>query len=316
MYLTGRKRTVLIGLVVLMVFSLIPYSAAFADGPLRIDLTVDTAYGWPGEENVSVDVYLNNYLDTISALQFWILLEQPDLIEFVGTGEDLFDTAGTLLSGWEHIDVRSLGGYGYDILVSAYSSIVDPLLNPVLPQTSGLPLIKLKADCYNIADTTTDTTVILHVQDGMLDYLEFSDIHGNSIGVITETILDTNYFNCLEWMPPPDENICIYWEQVSGPPADSTEEVEILWGHLDDTQVHILDGALIIRLCGDCQVDKKVNLLDIVYLINYKYKDGPPPVPLDHGDVNSDGNVNILDIISIINYKYKNGPAPVCPSQE
>jgi uncharacterized protein (TIGR02145 family) len=32
----------------------------------------------------------------------------------------------------------------------------------------------------------------------------------------------------------------------------------------------------------------------------------------DCGDVNSDGSVNILDIVYLINYKYKGAPAPIC----
>ncbi len=64
--------------------------------------------------------------------------------------------------------------------------------------------------------------------------------------------------------------------------------------------------------CGDLNDDELVNILDIVYLINYKYKEGPAPDPLESADVNSDELVNILDIVYLINYKYKDGPEPVC----
>jgi hypothetical protein len=73
-------------------------------------------------------------------------------------------------------------------------------------------------------------------------------------------------------------------------------------------------------ICGDVNDDELVNILDIVYLINYKYKDGPEPLCTPIGscaDVNSlaipDGLINILDIVYLINYKYKDGPEPVCP---
>ncbi|MCP4703884.1 MAG: hypothetical protein GY865_04680 [candidate division Zixibacteria bacterium] len=60
-----------------------------------------------------------------------------------------------------------------------------------------------------------------------------------------------------------------------------------------------------------------INILDIVYLINYKYKGGPAPGPYElcSGDPNCDCNVDILDIVLLINYKYKNGPPP-CSCEE
>ena len=65
-------------------------------------------------------------------------------------------------------------------------------------------------------------------------------------------------------------------------------------------------------ICGDVNGDDLVNILDIVFLINYKYKDGPAPEYLNAADVNGDTLVNILDIVYLINYKYKNGPGPIC----
>ena len=65
-------------------------------------------------------------------------------------------------------------------------------------------------------------------------------------------------------------------------------------------------------LCGDANNDDNVDILDIVFLINYKYKSGPEPIPLNAADVNSDELVNILDIVYLINYKYKGGPLPDC----
>ncbi|MCP4703635.1 MAG: hypothetical protein GY865_03415 [candidate division Zixibacteria bacterium] len=70
-------------------------------------------------------------------------------------------------------------------------------------------------------------------------------------------------------------------------------------------------------LCGDFDYNEDINILDIVYLINYKYKGGPVPDPIESADVNShvqpDGLINILDIVYLINFKYKAGPEPVCP---
>lgn len=65
-------------------------------------------------------------------------------------------------------------------------------------------------------------------------------------------------------------------------------------------------------LCGDADNSGSINILDIVYIIEYKYKDGPPPLYLQSAEVNGDGSINILDIVYLIEYKYKEGLAPVC----
>jgi hypothetical protein len=51
---------------------------------------------------------------------------------------------------------------------------------------------------------------------------------------------------------------------------------------------------------------------DLVYLIQYLFKNGPAPLPyIDQGDVNADGIVNIADVVYLINYVFIHGPAPV-----
>jgi len=72
-------------------------------------------------------------------------------------------------------------------------------------------------------------------------------------------------------------------------------------------------GTLVLTaICGDVHIDNIVNILDIVDLVNYKFKSGAAPNPLWIADVNHDTLVNILDIVYLINYKFKNGPEPQC----
>jgi len=65
-------------------------------------------------------------------------------------------------------------------------------------------------------------------------------------------------------------------------------------------------------LCGDVSGDGVVDVGDVVYLINYLYKNGSPPYPLVAGDVNADGIVDVGDVVYLINYLFKNGPPPSC----
>ncbi len=61
---------------------------------------------------------------------------------------------------------------------------------------------------------------------------------------------------------------------------------------------------------GDANADGLVNIADAVYLINYLFVGGPPPLPLDAGDANSDGMLNIADVIYLVNYLFLGGPPP------
>ncbi len=97
------------------------------------------------------------------------------------------------------------------------------------------------------------------------------------------------------------------------------DTIEILAYDLLDTTativpVRIFDNGYV---CGDADGNWVYNLLDIIYLIGYKYNDppGPAPEPLLTGDANGDGSVNLLDILYMIKFLYDDppGPEPVCP---
>jgi hypothetical protein len=64
-------------------------------------------------------------------------------------------------------------------------------------------------------------------------------------------------------------------------------------------------------LPGDANGDFNVDILDVVYVINWKYKNGPETVTAKwRANVNADMYYNILDIVYLINYLYKDGPVP------
>jgi len=82
-----------------------------------------------------------------------------------------------------------------------------------------------------------------------------------------------------------------------------------------------LDGIEVLRgsdpldscsICGDINRSGSINLLDILYLINYLYKDGNSPIIPDMVDVNNSGSIDIMDAVYLINYLYKSGPEPNC----
>jgi agmatine deiminase len=69
-------------------------------------------------------------------------------------------------------------------------------------------------------------------------------------------------------------------------------------------------------VCGDVTDNGEVDGGDVVYLINYLFKNGTEPlcVPITAcADVNLDGEVNAADVVYLINYLYQSGPEPCNP---
>ena len=64
--------------------------------------------------------------------------------------------------------------------------------------------------------------------------------------------------------------------------------------------------------CGDANAEGKVTVSDVVYLINYLFKGGPPPEPWQAGEANCDGKVTVSDVVYLINYLFKGGSQPIC----
>jgi hypothetical protein len=71
-------------------------------------------------------------------------------------------------------------------------------------------------------------------------------------------------------------------------------------------------------LHGDANRDGKKTVSDVVFLINYLFKGGPAPDPVDLGDVNfckenppvQPGNPTVSDVVYLVNYLFKGGVAP------
>ncbi|PKK83677.1 MAG: hypothetical protein CVT49_07245 [candidate division Zixibacteria bacterium HGW-Zixibacteria-1] len=80
-----------------------------------------------------------------------------------------------------------------------------------------------------------------------------------------------------------------------------------------DQNYELNTTLLLDYMCGDANYNAAINILDATFLINYIYKGGPIPIPIEAGDVNGNGAINILDVTYLINYLYKDGPEPVCP---
>jgi hypothetical protein len=68
--------------------------------------------------------------------------------------------------------------------------------------------------------------------------------------------------------------------------------------------------SVAIYTCADCNNDHTIDASDVVYLLNYLFIGGPPPVPTQTGDVNRDMELNTADVVYLINYLFISGPSP------
>jgi hypothetical protein len=67
---------------------------------------------------------------------------------------------------------------------------------------------------------------------------------------------------------------------------------------------------------ADCDSDGGVDIFDVLYLSDFIYASGPPPLPIwQVADLNCSGDLDVLDISLLIDYALKGGPTP-CPPLE
>jgi len=70
---------------------------------------------------------------------------------------------------------------------------------------------------------------------------------------------------------------------------------------------------LAIYTCGDCNSDEVINSGDVVYLIDYLFREGGAPIPLlSVANCNGDEIVNVADVVYLIDFLYKGGPPLGC----
>ncbi len=65
---------------------------------------------------------------------------------------------------------------------------------------------------------------------------------------------------------------------------------------------------------GDVDHSGAINVVDLAYLVDYLFFDGPPPPCPEEGDVDGSGAINVADLTYLVEYLFFEGPAPPpCP---
>jgi len=114
----------------------------------------------------------------------------------------------------------------------------------------------------------------------------------------------------LVYMDSSCDSTAICLDTMSAPPGWNL--VFVKYNSTGYTPRHFLPVCeTIYVLRGDVNGDGRMNISDLVYLINYLFVLGSPaPAPLWAGDVNCDKIVNISDVVFLINYLFIPGSPP------
>jgi hypothetical protein len=109
------------------------------------------------------------------------------------------------------------------------------------------------------------------------------------------TISDTGYVEIDSTFIPPNFRFEFHW----GAGAISwTPQFAKLQFHVTPTSA------------GDVNQDGSVGIVDVVFMINYLFKNGPAPPCSNCTDVNCDCEIGLVDVVYLINYLFRSGDPP------
>jgi hypothetical protein len=103
-------------------------------------------------------------------------------------------------------------------------------------------------------------------------------------------------------------SVCDHPSALFSADLDGNGSMDLIAANRDSDNLTVLVNF--VR--GDINGDAVINVGDMVYLLNYLYRNSLPPYPLAGGDVNCDGTVDVGDVIYLINYLFRGGSLPHC----
>lgn len=280
------------------------------DQRLRIEIPDTTVAYVPGVsvgQEIKLPVWFDNYQDTIAGFNILLQLDRSDLLVFPTDLE--IDSAGTLISGWEYFSSLSLSGMGFDANVVGLADMPGLPITPGFPPQTGHVLVFPVLKQLDIPAQPAATALII-TQRQFIDHFSFSDPQGNTIGLVQDTVIDSLFFGCTEWLG----DTCLNWQRVSMPPYDSLVIDTNYTVVFDSATCTVIDGSVTLVMCADANGDGAISVADLTLFISYLFRGCGPDCPIYRAavDLNGDGSVQISDLTAVINYLFRSGPAPLC----
>lgn len=172
--------------------------------------------------------------------------------------------------------------------------------------------------------TESDTLWISSI--GKVDLI-VTDPVADSISLDTNTIQDATYeapTDTTDVVTIPHSLVGEYLIRVIGQPNAVPGDSYVVGIRIDGSMENWGDPALVPPpgesdeysytslpyLRGDANGDGQWSAGDIVFLLNYLFRFGLPPEPLELGDANCDEAVNAGDVVYMINYLFRDGDPP------
>jgi hypothetical protein len=149
-----------------------------------------------------------------------------------------------------------------------------------------------------------------HAGDGIkkVFYLEYYPAHSLENVIVDGDTLETPEY-CF--------SLANGWISVASAPSAEIA-FDYHYSYKPDLGVSNWDGSNMIfkniaepYVWGDANKDGEVEVGDVVYLINYLYRNGPEPILLQSGDPTNDCSIDASDIVYLINFLYRYGPTPL-----
>jgi hypothetical protein len=256
----------------------------------------------------NLKIYLDNPVDSVAGFSFLLAMNRPDIAKFDLSGIGC-DTSGTLSSGAEIITANDFFGNGATLkFLCLYNGIDIPAITPPLaPQTGGVA-VKLRINTF-LTPFPLDDTLEIFIEPS-LGYTSFADPHGNTIGIIQDTIVDTTGWHCTAW----NADTCLIWERCGNIEncADSLFIDTVPHTYFDTTQVSLINSRSFISLPNcDNTGNIKVNVIDLVCVIRYLFGGfDQSTCSTFHCDANKSGGVNVADVTYLVRYLFNGGPPP------
>ena len=294
--------------VALVLSSLSTNHSAQAQVPELVFSVPDTSVA-SGEVETLLNIYITNYFDTIAGFQFVLVSERPDLVSF-NFDNGGFDTAGTLVSGFEYVQSIDRAGDQSEIWFRCIANLPFDTINyRGFPPQQGGVAVKIPYDTAPLPDSVLTSIISVTTP------VDFSDPWGYSLGVVTETIYDTTFYLCNLWQ----NDTCLEWLEVD-PDSTGYDSLYVdtsLYGYLDTTRVIIIDGSITVqgsRLQCDFDSDGGITVVDLITFVQCLFGNPPPPPEVCQAiecDADGSGAVNVADITYLVNYLFFGGSPPV-----
>ncbi len=224
-------------------------------------------------------------------------------------------------------------GFNPDILVPTDSSLMT-VYTTENTETGTYDLIVTAAELgkakiersTHVALIVTESDTLWISSIGKVDLI-VTDPVGDSISLDANTIQDATYeapTDTADVVTIPHCLVGEYLIRVIGQPNAAPGDSYVVGIRIDGSMETWGDPALVPPpgesdeygytslpyLRGDANGDGQWSAGDIVFLLNYLFRFGLPPEPLELGDANCDEAVNAGDVVYLINYLFRDGDPP------